>query len=308
MVDADAPKKVFGNSEKMKIGEVYMMILDPTTGEMAANEIKLEGKEIEMLSFNFSSDGGVNVGGLTNTGGRGVSGSFLVKYNKDFTEVSVTSVDFETDFITAGWSEKKKEDLEKKKDKGKDVAEPQLYNYYIDHVIAKPDGSCLILAEQYYVIVKTTTTTSANGGTTTTTTYYYYYNDIIAVNYDKNGDFAWKKVVKKIQRSVNDGGYYSSYFVVQQGNAVNIIYNDSESNYVDTDGMSSYEIKALKRSTIGAKVNLTAEGEMSKVKLFEFEEGGLKLVPKVCASAGEKYVFLYARSKNGDKVGIIDLD
>ena len=82
------------------------------------------------------------------------------------------------------------------------------------------------MAEQFYIRVVTTTTTSANGGTTTTTTYYYY-NDIIALNFDENGELVWKTVIDKYQMSVNDGGYYSSFFTILQGNDINIIYNDA---------------------------------------------------------------------------------
>jgi hypothetical protein len=51
---------------------------------------------------------------------------------------------------------------------------------------------------------------------------------------------------------------------------------------------------------------LNEEGGQAKEKLFEFEEGGLKLVPKVCESAGDQIGFLYARSKKGDKIGIVE--
>lgn len=304
VVDEDAPKRMFGG-ERRKIGPVHLLVLDVATGEFFAYDPDLKGRDVEMLAFSFSDDGGVNLGGLSSTEGKGVNGSFFMKLDKDFNETGASVSEFETDFITTSWSEKKKEDLEKKQEKGKNVDEPQLYNYYIDHLLSKPDGSCLILAEQYYVRVVTHTYTTANGGTQTTTTYYYYYNDIIALNYDKNGELAWKKVLPKKQVSTNDGGYYSSYFVVQEGNDVHIIYNDRESNYVDTEGMSNAEIKALSRSTIGAKITLDEYGETTKQKLFEFEEGGLRLVPKVCDAAGEGLVFLYARSLKGDKIGTI---
>ncbi|MBI3134331.1 MAG: hypothetical protein HYZ14_06600 [Bacteroidetes bacterium] len=307
VTDADAPKRMFGG-ERMKIGAIHLLVLDVASGEIFTYDPEMEGRQVEMLAFSFSEDGGVNIGGLSSTEGKGVNGSFFMKLDKDFNEVGSTVSEFETDFITASWSEKKKEDLEKKQDKGKNVDEPQMYNYYIDHLISKPDGSCLMLAEQYYVRVVTHTYTTANGGTQTTTTYYYYYNDIIAINYDKNGDLAWKTVIHKKQVSTNDGGYYSSYFVVPDGNDIQLIYNDREINYVDTEGMSGSELKALSRSTIGAKVTLSADGEISKEKLFEFEEGGLRLVPKVCDAAGEDLVFLYARSTKGDKIGVIEFE
>jgi hypothetical protein len=305
--DPDAKGQVFGRN-KVKINSVHMLVLDVESGEIFDYPLDMQGRIAEMMAFDFTQDGGVNIGGLFSTDGNGVKGSFFMSLDKDFNEIASEVNDFETDFITASWSEKKKEDLEKKKDKGKEKEEPELYNYYIDHLISKPDGSCLMLAEQYYVRVVTRTYTNAQGGTTTTTTTYYYYNDIIAVNFGKDGDVLWKKTVNKRQLSTNDGGFYLSYFVVPEGNDVHIIYNDREANYVDTENMSAGELKAVKKSTIGAKVTLSADGTVTKEKLFEFEENGLKLVPKICAAAGEKVVFLYARSPKGDKVGVINFD
>jgi len=305
--DEDSKKTLFGY-QKMKMSSIKLLVLDVTKGDIELLDIEVAGRNIEMLRFELTEKGGVDVGGLLSAEGTGVNGSFLIKFDEGMSETSSKVADFESDFITTSWSEKKKEDLDKKKDKGKKVDEPELYNYYIDHFITKEDGSTLLLAEQYYVRVVTTTSTTANGGTTTTTTYYYYYNDIIAINYDASGELMWKTIIKKKQMSRNDGGYYSSYFTVVEGNDVHIIYNDSEANYVDTDGMSSSEIKAMKRSTIGAKVTLNADGSQSKQKLFEFEEGGLKLVPKICEEANDGIVFLYARSIKGDKIGTIDFN
>lgn len=306
-IDEEERKRIFGGA-RFKMGKIHLVVLDPESGDYLTYDPVFEGRQVEMMTFNFTDDGGLAIGGLTSTEGNGVNGCFYIKLDKDLNEVSSSTDDFETDFITASWSEKKKEDLEKKQNRGRDVEEPQLYNYYIDHLITKPDGSSLMLAEQYYVRVVTHTYSTPNGGTQTTTTYYYYYNDIIALNFDKSGDLLWKKVIHKKQVSTNDGGYYSSYFVVQDGNDVNIIYNDNEVNYVDTEGMSNAELKALKRSTIGACVRLDADGEITKQKLFEFEEGGLRLVPKICNAASADLVFLYARSVKGDKVGTIQFN
>jgi hypothetical protein len=303
--DLDEKKKLF-ESQKMKMDAVRMLILDVKTGEYETLPVEVDGRDIEMLTFDLAEDGSINVAGLLSAEGTGVNGSFITRFDASLNDLGTTITDFETDFITTGWSEKKKEDMEKKQDKGK--SEPQLYNYYIDYLVTKPDGSVLMLAEQYYVRVVTRTYTNAQGGTTTTTTYYYYYNDIIAINYDKQGELEWKKVLPKKQMSVNDGGYYLSYFMVREGNDIHLIYNDSEANYVDTEGMSNSELKAMKRSTIGAMVTLDENGEVSKQKLFEFEEGGLKLVPKICSEAGDGLVFLYARSPKGDKVGVINFD
>ena len=130
--------------------------------------------------------------------------------------------------------------------------------------------------------------------------------DVIAVNFNAEGEILWKSVIDKYQVSTNDGGYYSSFFSVVDGNEISIIYNDRESNSVDTDGMTKQQKKKLKRKTVGVRVLIDSEGQTSKEKLFEFEEGGLRLVPKICEDADEEMVFMYARGRKGDKLGVIE--
>lgn len=296
------------NRENTVYGDLEILVLDVESGDIEVLTVATENREIKNFTIQLQEDGGLVVAGLMGKEEGGVSGGFYARYNALLQEQSMNFVDFDEDFITQGWSERSKKKLEKKQDKeknkGKKKTVPTFYNYKIRDLITKPDGTTTLLAEQYYVRVVTRTYTTANGGTRTTTTYYYYYNDIIALNFDTNGDLVWKTVIDKYQVSTNDGGFYSSFFTVLEGNDINIIYNDRESTTVDTDGMTRREKKDL-RGYVGIRVLLDEVGEQSKEKLFEFEEGGLRLVPKVCESSGEDFAFMYARSRRGDKIGTI---
>lgn len=296
--------------KKTVFGDLQILILDLSSDDFEVLEVSFNDRKIESFTFKINADGSMIVSGLISQDNGGVSGGFYAKYNAKLEQESLNFVDFEADFITQDWSEKSKERLEKKNEKedkkGKENTKPNFYNYEIRELIVKPDGTTTLLAEQYYVHVVTTTTTSANGGTTTTTTYYYYYNDIIALNFEENGELVWKTVIDKHQMSVNDGGYFSSFFTILQGNDINIVYNDRESNMVDTEGMSVAEKKKLRRNIIGKRVLLSDDGEQASEKIFEFEEGGLRLVPKVCGAVDENTTFLYARAGSGDKIGLIE--
>lgn len=296
--------------KKTVFGELQILILDLSSDDFEVLEVSFDDRKIESFTFKLNTDGSMIVSGLISQDNGGVSGGFYAKYSSKLEQESLNFVDFEADFITQDWSEKSKERLEKKNEKedkkGKENTKPNFYNYEIRELIVKPDGTTTLLAEQYYVRVVTTTTTTANGGTTTTTTYYYYYNDIIALNFDENGELVWKTVIDKYQMSVNDGGYYSSFFTILQGNDINIVYNDRESNIVDTEEMSAAEKKKLRRNIIGKRVLLSEDGEQASEKIFEFEEGGLRLVPKVCGAVDENTTFLYARAGSGDKIGLIE--
>ena len=181
---------------------------------------------------------------------------------------------------------KNKKKNKKRSRKGKKKITPQFYNYYVDHIIELSDGSVTVLAEQYYVRVVTTTRTNSNGSTTTTTTYYYYYNDIIAINYDKNGEFQWKERIEKHQVSTNDGGYYASYFVVKNEDNIEIIYNEGK---------------------VAVKVQLGPNGSIQKDDIIEFSERRMRLVPKQCGLLKNTGVFLYAKGKTGSKFGVLNL-
>ena len=306
-------KKLLRTRTTIQSGEMHVIIVDTESGEIETVDINTDEMEIEMMTFELLKDGGFQVAGLTTEETRGVSGTFAITFDAGFEEINNSVHRFEDDFIQTTWSDKSKKKLEKKnkknEKKGKEKTGPVFYNYYIDHLIEKEDGTTTMLAEQYYVRVVTRTYTDSQGNTRTTTTYYYYYNDIIAVNFDAKGNFDWKTLVRKRQLSVNDGGYYSSYFVVTNDNEINIVYNDSESSIKDTEGMSAKEKKKIRKNYIGVQVTIDEKGEQTKGKLFEFtEEVRMRLVPKVCGEAGDKVAFLYAKGKKGDKLGTLTVD
>lgn len=285
----EASKKLFRGNTYL-IESTHLIIIDAQTGELESLEITLEDENISKLIATPMSNGGVSITGLT-SGEGGVNGTFSILFDNEFVEINNTVHKFESDFITATWSSKVKAKVEKKnkkkEKKGKEKIKPAFYNYYIDHVIEMSDGSVTMLAEQYYIRVVTSTST-VNGQTTTTTTYYYYYNDIIAVNYNSQGEFMWKKLIRKHQVSRNDGGYYSSYFMVKQEDEINIIYNE---------GLTA------------VKVILDVEGDTEKENIIQFtEEKKMRLVPKNCGDMGDGSLFLYARGKKGGKLGTLNLN
>ncbi|MDA7802992.1 hypothetical protein N8987_00255 [Crocinitomix sp.] len=296
--------------DQVILGKLEILVLDLERGEIEILNVDVTNRKIREFSFLIDDKDAVIISGLISKKGGGVSGGFYTKYDANFKEVSSNVVDFEDDFVTQDWSDRQKKKLEKsnskKRKKGEKESQPDFYKYQLRDLILKPNGSLTLLAEQYYVRVVTTTYTDSQGNMRTKTTYYYYYNDVIVMNFSPSGKLEWKTLIDKYQVSVNDGGYYSSFFTVLENNDINVIFNDRESNSVDKEGLTKQELKALKRSTVGVRVLVDEEGNQSREKLFEFEENGLKLVPKICDQADEESVFLYARSRHGDKLGAIN--
>lgn len=305
--------RLIKKTNKKFSSDLEILVLDLESGDIEVLKVEMDRK-ISGFTFNIEEDGAIVVSGLTAIKNKsGVSGAFYVKYDRNFKEIGENFFDFEEDFITQGWSSRSKKKLRKKQEKndrkGEEKTKPTFYKYRVSDLILKDDGTSTLLAEQYYVRVVTRTTTDANGRTTTTTTYYYYYNDIIALNFDENGELLWKEVIDKYQVSINDGGTYSSFFTVVEGNEINIIYNQRESDAFGTDGMNMAEKQKVKRNTLAVNVVLDEDGEQRKETLFDFEQGHLRLVPKVCSKAGDGIAFIYARAysrfKKGDQIGVI---
>jgi hypothetical protein len=148
------------------------------------------------------------------------------------------------------------------------------------------------------------TYTDANGNSHTTYTYHYIYNDIIAVNCTQNGEVTWKEKVMKRQHSTNDGGYFSSFFTMVQGNNVFLMYNDKEGNMDDAEEATTVKQKReLKKDNVAALISFSDEGETTRKTLFDFE-GDLSrnLVPKRCMLMEKNEIFLFAEMGKRMKV------
>lgn len=295
------------DSKRMIKGDLKIFILEVESGKIESIDVGLEDRKVSTFTFRINDKGELVIAGLTYSADvNGISGSFYARFNASYNMVDMNYESFDKDFYTLGWSDSEKEKYEKRKEKaerkGKEVGEPGFSDYYVRDLVVKPDGTSTLLAEQYYVKVVTTTSTTASGSVRTRTTYYYYYKDVIVINFDPSGEILWQTVIDKYQVSTNDGGYYSSFFTVLDGNEVNLIYNVSEASLTDTDDMKRREVRKLKRNKVAKRTIIMADGEIKDEKLFDFEES-MKLVPKVCSKAGDDIVFLYARSSKNDRIG-----
>ena len=126
----------------------------------------------------------------------------------------------------------------------------------------------------------------------------------VRAQYNFEGDITWKNKVKKRQHSTNDGGKYSSFFTLFQGDNIMMIYNDSEANMDETD-----EEDKKKRNTVAAIITLGSDGEISRKTFFDFKNDEKRtLVPKMCEKMSENEMLLYTQaSKKGRILGWVTL-
>jgi hypothetical protein len=291
-------------------GKYHALIYDAV--DQSIHDFDLDiGKKIVSVGIKLLPDEGFVAHGMySNENAKGVSGAFFMKVDKDRNILFTELEEFEEDFITQDWTDRQKKKADKKKDKHPEKqAEPSLYSYTMHDMVIKDNGEMVLIAEQYYMYVTSHTYTDANGQSHTTYTYHYIYNDILLVNCSPEGEISWKNKVKKRQHSTNDGGYYSSFFTMTQGENIHMIYNDSEANMDETDEEDKAK-KSVKKNRVAAIITVGVDGSMERHTFFDFNEDEARtLVPKMCEKMGEKEMLIYTKGpKNSRILGWVTLE
>jgi len=274
----------------------YKVVTIPKRGGITTFDVNLPDKFITDLKVLPKGDNRlVGAGFYSDQGTWSIKGTFFMLMNLKTKEVEkISKKEFSLDFITANFSEKAVKKTEKKAKKGKQI---EMYEYDLDHLIIRPDGSTVLIGEQYYIRVVTTTRTTPNGGTTTTSTYHYYYNDIIVVNIDARGDIAWMEKIPKRQHSINDGGYFSSYALMQTPERLYFVFNDNPKNLRPNDEGKYYNFKLGKESTV-VLVSMENNGRYVKEAIFPPGISSVHTRPKVCEQMdGQRFVMFRERGK-----------
>jgi hypothetical protein len=99
-----------------------------------------------------------------------------------------------------------------------------LTDLYIRKLIARSDGGCIIVAEKYYE-TRQTYTYYANGFPQTSSRTSYNYDEIIVLSKNNEGQTQFSDFIKKKQVSTNDGGYYSSFVLMNTKDKLAFAYN-----------------------------------------------------------------------------------
>lgn len=292
---------------------VSVHIYHISESEVSEMEIDLDGKRVEAMSFSSDNDRIFVITGIYGDKDKsGVTGLFYLK--ADFKKQEVLQEGFEAfgaDFITSDWSDQKKNKMNKKQAKGKDV-EPSFYSYTMREVHALEDGGIVGTMEQYYVRVFTSYDSKTGR---TTTTHYYHYNDVVAYKVGADGGFDWLAKVDKYQVSTNDGGYFSSYARCVSDGKMSLYFNDNVDNYSETTGEFSLEEgQKVKSSRVSSKKNTVAiceidlaTGEQSRRMYFDRSEVGAIAVPKLFnVDYINKKVLMYAIKGKKEKFGVLD--
>lgn len=265
----------------------YLVKVDD--GDVYHKSVELDGQFITDLKFGFGKNNQIICSGFySDKGTYSIKGAYFMSLDEDFDVVKSSTIPFTFDLMVENYSDKQKKKAEKKKDKGK-AKDMEMYEYDLDDVIIREDGSAVMIAEQYYVRVTVTTSTDANGNTTTRTTYHYYYNDLLVINISPNGEIEWARKIPKRQYSTNDGGYYSSYGVIETDNNIYFVYTDNIKNFDGTAKKGrTYYYTTRQKEQVLVLVTMKGTGNYEKeiLKIGSRKDGYYRL--KSAIEVGDK--------------------
>lgn len=301
------PERKFNQSDLVyKAMHIYQV---NNNGELQKYTVSVRGKRIEAISVNTDDSTAYTITGVYGANEfKGVQGIFYMKLDFQNEQILEESFqEFGKDFITEDWSQRDIDIAEKREIKGKD--EPSLYNYQMREAQILPDGSMIGIMEQNYVVVRS----FSDARSIMTYSYTYYYNDIIVFKIDKGGEFAWINKIKKSQVSTNDGGPFSSFASIVNGDKIQLIFNDNIENY-DENGKylpnhDYYTRFNMKFNTVALTEIDVKSGEQNRHTLFSRKETKTIAVPKqfrMDLSSNE--MLLYTTYKGKELYGVFSTE
>jgi len=205
-----------------------ILSFDSKTSKLVDYDVKLEkGQAIVSFDYSLDMDEDLNIVGLyaNDAKSTGAHGVYFIKMNAKTGVIKTSNIkEFDKkmveDYLVATLGEKRGS---KSADKGNGID-----NFVVDQIVNKNDGGLIISGEIFrsYTVCSTDPRTGATSCST-----HYIYGYIITININPSGEVNWIQYVPKIQHTVNDGGFYSSYGFLVSDDKLFYIFNDNVKNY-----------------------------------------------------------------------------
>lgn len=264
------------------LADRYMvMLFNREQNKIKEFDLRLKEKWINGLTLNLTQDGQLMVGGFySKTRDYSMAGTFFLAIDVERLQIANKSLNpFPREFLLQVLSEKQIE-------KGK-----ELEDYYFDHFVLADDGSAYFTAEQYYV--RTTSIMDQNGQENYT--YTYYYNDIVVVKINPDAQVQWVQRIPKRQATTNDRGYYSSYLVAPVDDGIKILFNDHPKNFLASEASDKPKTMSNPQRSITAVASISSNGQLSFKPLFDAQDQGTILRPKLTSKLPNGKLLLYTQ-------------
>jgi hypothetical protein len=212
----------------------------------------------------------------------GSAGAYIIRLEFDATnavkDLKTTYCPFPAETLKAYENERVKKKMDKKNKDG----DLEAANLDFDKIVFYPDGSVMVVGEEYYVVTHT-----HYNGKTTTTTYTYYYNDILVLKADKNGKTIWCNKIPKQQSgsgtmdlSYHHHSYKGEDFFLYLDNAKNIDLPLTEAPAAHRSGAGGYL----------TCVKIARDGKMTKRSVFNIRDEKVRIFPRYFDSINESLI------------------
>lgn len=194
-----------------------------TKDTLTQYELPLSEKRI----YNFGLVANDTVAVITGTWGNeqvdGANGLFYARL--DLTKKNLWNIVY-TEF-TGDMLIKTQFDIDLSNNTNKRQDQESLVNYAFRNLLMRPDGSVVVLTEQYYFYEYNSTDSRGLSNYIS----YYYYNDCLIYSLSPDGKIGWFARIPKQQESINDYGYQSSVISYVHDDKMFIYFNDDMRNY-----------------------------------------------------------------------------
>ena len=305
-----------------------------STIDVQEYKIALKDKFVTDLTFRIADDGEMVCAGFySEKDAKGLKGSCFFKVNpktKDMTSISTREFDF--NFMTANLSDKSKMQAKAAIEKNDKEREPELFDYSLDKLIMRSDGGVIMIAEQYFIEERLLNNSPYGyspyygysawsspyyssfydpygyryNRSNRRADYYYNYNDIIVVNIQPDGEIAWTSRIPKHQISVNDGGIYSSYSMSIVADKLYFAYNENPKN-LDPNRKKNVAETPDKYSVV-TLAEVARDGSLKRYPMFSNRDKGVVTRPKICRQVGRRDMAIYGESGRSYRFGVLSFD
>jgi hypothetical protein len=224
MINEKKDKTSNSKSEKVNNYTYKFFIARKESDEFIEYEFDIE-RYINSMTFSVQ-DGEIFCSGFWGKNNSyDISGVYTLKLDAENGEELVQDVyEFDDEFVNEFYTEGQVEKAEKR---GAELDVPLID---LNHFEVLPDGSAILIGEQFYT--RTVCYSDGKGGQTCRT--YYYYNDIVATRIDPAGEILWSKKIPK--KSVSGGGIgHLRYYYTHLKGTLYFFYNDHPDNFDQTD-------------------------------------------------------------------------
>lgn len=316
---------------------ILLTYMKDNPSDVQEYKINLQDKFVTDLTFRPNEANDLIFSGFySEKGAKSVKGTCFFKINPQTKDMSsISTREFELDFLTENLTEKNKERAKAAAMTDNKEKEAELPSYSLDKLILRSDGGVIMIAEQYFIEERFNNNFNRWGSpwgsplgygygwydpfyspwfdpygfrynNNRQADYYFNYNDILVVNIKPDGDIEWSARIPKRQMSRNDGGVYSSYAMSTVADKLYFIYNEDPRN-LDPNRKKIYTDEPDKYSVV-VLAQIDRAGKVKKAPLFQNKEEGVITRPKICRQIGRYNMAIYGEQGRNYKFGLLGFE